>query len=63
MTDFSGDLNDHMIEGIKSDSAWLSDTYLNPVNITSLFNDALSLQYHIAMNEDPDYMIVLKVIP
>ncbi len=62
MTNFSDDLNDHMIEGIKSDSMWLNDTHLDFVNTTSLFDDALSLQYHIAMNENSDYMIVSEVI-
>ncbi len=63
MADFSDDLIDHMIEGIEPDSAWLNDTHLDFANTTSLFGDALSLQYHIAMNENPDYMIVPEVIP
>ncbi len=62
MTNFSDDLIDHMIEGIESDNAWLNDTHLDLVNTTSLFDDALNLQYHIAMNENSDYMIVSEVI-
>jgi hypothetical protein len=63
MADFSGDLDDHMIEGIGPGSAWLSDTHLNPANTTSLFGGALGLQYHIAMDGDPGYMIVPGAIP
>jgi len=63
MTNFSDDLIDHMIEDIEPDSAWLNDTHLDLANTTSLFDDALSLQYHIAMNENSDYMIVPEVIP
>lgn len=62
MTNFSDEFIDHMIEDIESDSAWLNDTYLDLVNTTSLFDDALSLQYHIAMNENSYYMIVSEVI-
>ncbi len=62
MTNFSDDLIDHMIEDIESDNAWLNDTHLDFVNTTSLFDDALSLQYHIAINKNSDYMIVSEVI-
>jgi len=63
MADFSGDLIDHMIEGIGPGSAWLNDTHLDPANTTPLFGGALGLQYHIAMDGDPGYMIVPEAIP
>ena len=63
MTGFSSDLNDHMIECMGSGSAWLNDTTLNPSNSTPLFDGALGLQYHIAMDEDPGYVIVPGAIP
>jgi hypothetical protein len=52
-----------MIEDIGPGSAWLNDIHLNPANTTSLFGGALGLQYHIAMDGDPGYMIVPGAIP
>jgi hypothetical protein len=60
MADFSGDLIDHMIVGI---GPWLNDTHLDPANTTPLLGGALGLQYHIAMNGDPGYMIIPEAIP
>ena len=44
-------------------SEWLDDAFLNPADATPLFDGALGVHDHIAMAEDPGYMIIPGAIP